>query len=98
MIYHQFWSHEDGRDYGSEIDALLSRKFGAYLTVLAKAAWYEDGGAASRRATRPDTGSRPRWRSEPLLASWADDAHRSGAVPIARARRSSQIARGGHDS
>ena len=43
VIYHQFWSHEDGRDYGREIDALLSHKFGAYLTVLAKAAWYEEG-------------------------------------------------------
>jgi hypothetical protein len=47
VIYHQFWSHERGRDLGHEIDALLSRKFGAYLTVLAKAAWYEDGGSAS---------------------------------------------------
>jgi hypothetical protein len=44
VIYHQFWSHEHGHDMGREIDALLSRKFGAYLTVLAKAAWYEDGG------------------------------------------------------
>ena len=44
VIYHQFWSHEHGHDMGREIDAVLSRKFGAYLTVLAKAAWYEDGG------------------------------------------------------
>ena len=36
---------------GSEIDAVLSRKFGAYLTVLTKAAWYEDGGRFSPRDT-----------------------------------------------
>jgi Alginate export len=51
VIYHQFWSHDRGRDYGHELDAVLSRKFGAYLTVLAKAAWYEDGSTASP----PDT-------------------------------------------
>jgi Alginate export len=51
VIYHQFWSDEHGHDMGSEIDAVLSRKFGAYVTVLAKAAWYEDGGVFSPRDT-----------------------------------------------
>jgi hypothetical protein len=52
VVYHQFWSHEGGRNYGHEVDASLSRKFGAYLTVLAKGAWYEDGSSAT---TPPDT-------------------------------------------
>jgi hypothetical protein len=51
VIYHQFWSHEHGRDYGNEIDAVLSRRLGAYVTVLAKAAWYEDGSRFSPRDT-----------------------------------------------
>jgi hypothetical protein len=51
VIYHQFWSHEHGHDMGHEIDALLSRKFGAYLTVLTKAAFYENGGDFSPRDT-----------------------------------------------
>ena len=44
-------SHEHGHDYGHEIDAVLSRKLGAYVTVLAKAAWYENGGDFSPRDT-----------------------------------------------
>ncbi len=51
VIYHRFWSHEHGHDMGSEIDGVLSRKFGAYLTVLTKAAWYDDGGPFSPRDT-----------------------------------------------
>jgi hypothetical protein len=51
VIYHQFWSHEHGHDYGHEIDAVLSRKLGAYVTVLAKAAWYDEGGRFSPRDT-----------------------------------------------
>lgn len=51
VIYHQFWSDEHGYDMGHEIDAVLSRKFGAYVTVLAKAAVYEDGGRFSPRET-----------------------------------------------
>ncbi len=51
VIYHQFWSHEHSHDMGREIDAVLSRKFGAYLTVLTKAAFYEDGGPFSPRDT-----------------------------------------------
>jgi hypothetical protein len=43
VIYHKFWSHIDGRDYGQELDLLLSRKFGRYFTTLAKYAWYEGG-------------------------------------------------------
>ena len=51
VIYHQFWSDEHGHDLGREIDAVLSRKLGAYVTVLAKAAWYENGGDFSPRDT-----------------------------------------------
>ncbi len=51
VIYHQFWSHEHGHDMGREIDGVLSRKFSAYLTVLAKAARYTDGGRFSPRDT-----------------------------------------------
>jgi hypothetical protein len=51
VIYHQFWSDEHGHDMGREIDGVLSRKFGAYLTVLTKAAWYEEGGRFSPRDT-----------------------------------------------
>jgi hypothetical protein len=51
VIYHQYWSHEHGHDLGHEIDAILSRKIGAYLTVLTKAAWYEAGGRFSPRDT-----------------------------------------------
>jgi len=51
VIYHQFWSDEHGHDLGHEIDAVLSRKLGAYVTVLTKAAWYEQGGSFSPRDT-----------------------------------------------
>jgi hypothetical protein len=51
VIYHQFWSDEHSHDMGREIDAVLSRKLGAYVTVLAKAAWYENGGRFSPRDT-----------------------------------------------
>lgn len=43
VVYHKFWSHRDGRDYGQELDLLLSRKFGRNFTTLAKCAWYEGG-------------------------------------------------------
>lgn len=51
VIYHQFWSHERGHQMGREVDGVLSRKFGAYLTVLSKVAWYDDGGRFSPRDT-----------------------------------------------
>jgi hypothetical protein len=51
VVYHRFWSDEHRHDMGHEFDAVLSRKFGAYLTVLTKAAWYVDGGRFSPRDT-----------------------------------------------
>ena len=44
-------SHEHGHQMGREVDGVLSRKFGAYLTVLSKVAWYDDGGRFSPRDT-----------------------------------------------
>lgn len=41
VIYHRFWSDENGTHLGDEIDAVVTRKFGKYLTFLTKAAWFD---------------------------------------------------------
>jgi hypothetical protein len=47
LIYHRFWSDEGGDDLGQELDFELSRKFGKYVTALAKYAWFDgDSGLA----------------------------------------------------
>jgi hypothetical protein len=51
VIYHQYWSDEHAYEMGREVDAVLARKFGAYLTVLAKSAWYDDGSRPTPRTT-----------------------------------------------
>ncbi|MGA1236590.1 MAG: alginate export family protein [Limisphaerales bacterium] len=38
---HKFWSHEDALDYGYEIDAVVSRKFGKYFAGLMKYAYHD---------------------------------------------------------
>ncbi|HVR34405.1 MAG TPA: alginate export family protein, partial [Methylomirabilota bacterium] len=49
VIYHQFYSDDGNDDYGSEIDAVISRKLGKHWTALAKYAHYDgDGPFASR--------------------------------------------------
>jgi hypothetical protein len=40
VIYHNYWS-DRGADYGHEWNAILSRKFGKYLTALIKFASYD---------------------------------------------------------
>ena len=47
VVYHHFFSHSRSRDLGYEIDALLSRKLGKYVTVLTKVAWYDGRGPGS---------------------------------------------------
>jgi hypothetical protein len=41
VVYHKFWSDEGGRDYGYEVDASLSRKFGNHLSGLVKYAFHD---------------------------------------------------------
>jgi len=41
VIYHKFWSDDGGRDYGYEIDAVISRKFGKHVSTLAKYAFHD---------------------------------------------------------
>lgn len=41
VVYHRFSAQRGGLDYGSEVDVLLSRRFGRHLTLLAKYAHYE---------------------------------------------------------
>ena len=38
---HKFWSQEDSLDYGYEIDAVVSRKFGKYFSGLMKYAYHD---------------------------------------------------------
>lgn len=52
VIYHQFWSDQGGALLGYEIDGFLQRRFGPYVTVLAKSAYFD-----GHTATLPD-----RWR------------------------------------
>lgn len=53
IIYHHFWSDEGGDSLGYELDGVLSRAFGRYITVLAKMAYFD-----GRTETLPD-----RWRA-----------------------------------
>ena len=41
VIYHYFWSDENGDALGYEIDGSLQRRFGPYVTVLAKSAYFD---------------------------------------------------------
>lgn len=41
VVYHKFWAEDAGRDYGQEIDAVVSRKFGTHFSALAKYAYYD---------------------------------------------------------
>lgn len=43
LVYHEFWSDYGSDDLGREIDAILTRKFGAHVTLLAKFAYYDEG-------------------------------------------------------
>lgn len=40
LVYHRFWDDESGALRGNEIDGMLKRPFGSYLTVLAKGAYF----------------------------------------------------------
>ena len=40
IVYHQFDADFGGADYGSEIDALVAKKFGKHFTLVAKYAYY----------------------------------------------------------
>lgn len=40
-IYHHFWSDQGGTSLGDEIDAILLRPIGQYLTVLTKVAYFD---------------------------------------------------------
>jgi hypothetical protein len=47
VVYHRFWTDEEGDNLGQELDFELSRKFGKYFTALAKYAWFDgDDGLA----------------------------------------------------
>lgn len=48
-LYHDFSATRAGLDYGSEFDALISRKIGKYLTLTAKYADYQSDGFATDR-------------------------------------------------
>jgi hypothetical protein len=50
IIYHHFWSDHDGTSLGDEIDAILLRSFGPYVTVLTKGAYFD--GSVSTLADR----------------------------------------------
>jgi hypothetical protein len=52
LVYHRFWHDQGGEDLGYELDAQILRKFGAYVTVLTKFAYFD-----GRVETLPD-----RWR------------------------------------
>jgi hypothetical protein len=41
LVYHHFWSHEDGKSIGDEIDIVLKRPINKYLSVLTKAAYFD---------------------------------------------------------
>lgn len=41
LLFHRFYSAKDGADYGQELDVVVSRKFGKYVTALVKYAHYE---------------------------------------------------------
>ena len=45
VLFHQFYSAKGGADYGQELDAVVSRKFGKHFTALVKYAHYEGGDA-----------------------------------------------------
>jgi hypothetical protein len=47
LVYHHFFSDARSRDLGYEIDAQLSRRFGRYVTLLTKVAWYDGRGPGS---------------------------------------------------
>jgi hypothetical protein len=41
LSYHEFWSDEDGRHLGHEVDAVLSRSIDEHVTALTKFAWFD---------------------------------------------------------
>ena len=41
LVYHQFYSQQGSDNYGHELDAVISKKFGKHWTVLAKYAYYD---------------------------------------------------------
>lgn len=47
LVYHHFFSDARSRDLGYELDAVLSRPIGKYLTALTKVAWYDGRGGAA---------------------------------------------------
>ncbi len=49
LAFHRFWADDGGRRLGWEIDAVLSRPIGRYVTVLAKTAYFHRTTSASRR-------------------------------------------------
>ncbi len=51
LIYHRFWSDEQGRTLGDEFNAVFTRKFGSHMLALVKAAVFE-GQSNSGRADR----------------------------------------------
>ena len=51
LAAHHFWSDDTGRRLGWEIDALLSRPIGRFVTALAKLAYYD----STTRSGPPDT-------------------------------------------
>jgi hypothetical protein len=41
LVYHHFWSHEDSKSIGDEVNIVLKRPINRYLSVLTKAAYFD---------------------------------------------------------
>ncbi len=52
VIWHDFSAESGGRDFGSELDASLSRKFGKHFGLLLKAAFFDADDVAFTDTTR----------------------------------------------
>ena len=58
VIFHQFYSHHRTRDLGHEVNAVVTRKLGKYITLLGKYGYFHQ----HRRA--PGLANRVRWTAE----------------------------------
>ncbi|MEM7410481.1 MAG: alginate export family protein [Myxococcota bacterium] len=58
VIFHQFYSHHRTRDLGHEVNAVVTRKIGKYITLLGKYGYFHQ----HRRA--PGLANRVRWTAE----------------------------------
>ena len=52
ILYHEFSAEDGGNDYGKEVNLLATKKIGKYFSLLAKAAFYQDGDNGRAGRTR----------------------------------------------